>query len=61
MGGFFLFDLNLCDLFWVSFEEMKIVVNDVVVMVDILKFFEEELMFLINIIMFEEVVKVIIV
>lgn len=45
-GGFFSFDPNLRESLWKSSAEMKSVVNQVVVLADVLKFSEEELVFL---------------
>ncbi|VEI58933.1 fructokinase [Pasteurella multocida] len=45
-GGFFSFDPNLRESLWKSSAEMKSVVNQVVALADVLKFSEEELVFL---------------
>ncbi|HDR1020878.1 TPA: aminoimidazole riboside kinase [Pasteurella multocida] len=45
-GGFFSFDPNLRESLWKSSVEMKSVVNQVVALADVLKFSEEELVFL---------------
>ncbi|AKD38841.1 aminoimidazole riboside kinase [Pasteurella multocida subsp. multocida OH4807] len=45
-GGFFSFDPNLRESLWKSCAEMKSVVNQVAALADVLKFSEEELVFL---------------
>lgn len=45
-GGFFSFDPNLRESLWKSSAEMKSVVNQVAALADVLKFSEEELVFL---------------
>lgn len=48
-GGFFSFDPNLRESLWESEDEMKVVVNEVMAMADVLKISEEELTLLTDI------------